>query len=322
MTGPLITSGGAGAPGTSGGAGAPGTPVRTGATRTLGSVRLSALLSALMSALPSALLAALLAVGLPAVIVAAWWFLSAESTSYFNPPLSVIVGMFGETWFAAPADAGSGAGFGESRLVQDVVPSVLRLLAGYSVALVLGVVLGVAIGSSRALRAYAEPVLEFFRAIPPPVLVPVLMLFFGIGTTMKIVVIAIGCLWPILLNTVEGVRGLDPVLRDTARAYRLGRVATVRHLVLRGASPQIVTGARQALSIGIILMVISEMFAARDGLGFAIVQFQRSFAFPEMWSGVILLGVIGVLLSLAFRAVTNVILRWYHGYRQTQHGGA
>ncbi len=282
----------------------------TGPTRTLGSVLLSALL------------AALLVVGLPAVIVAAWWFLSAGSTSYFNPPLSVIVGMFGETWFAAPADAGSGAGFGESRFVQDVVPSVLRLLAGYSVALVVGVVLGVAIGSSRALRAYVEPVLEFFRAIPPPVLVPVLMLFFGIGTTMKIVVIAIGCLWPILLNTIEGVRGLDPVLRDTARAYRLGRVATVRHLVLRGASPQIVTGARQALSIGIILMVISEMFTARDGLGFAIVQFQRSFAFPEMWSGVILLGVIGVLLSLVFRAVTNVILRWYHGYRQTQHGGA
>ena len=256
----------------------------------------------------------LLAVGLPAVVVAVWWVLSAGSTSYFNPPLSVIVGTFGDTWFSAP--------FEQSRFVQDVVPSVLRLLAGYAVALVVGVVLGVAIGSSRAFRAYVEPVLEFFRAIPPPVLVPILMLFLGIGTSMKIVVIATGCLWPILLNTVEGVRGLDPVLRDTARAYRLGRVATVRHLMLRGASPQIVTGARQALSIGIILMVISEMFAAKDGLGFSIVQFQRSFAIPEMWSGVILLGVVGVLLSLAFRAVTDAALGWYLGYRQSQHGGA
>ena len=256
----------------------------------------------------------LLVVGLPAVLLTAWWVLTDGSTSYFNPPLRTIVGTFGETWFGSP--------FAESRFVQDVVPSVLRLLAGYGIALVVGVVLGVAIGSSRALRAYAEPVLEFFRAIPPPVMVPILMLFLGIGTSMKIVVIATGCLWPILLNTVEGVRGLDPVLRDTARAYRLGRAATVRHLVLRGASPQIVTGARQALSIGIILMVISEMFAAKDGLGFSIVQFQRSFAIPEMWSGVILLGVVGVLLSLVFRAVTNATLSWYLGYRQSQHGGA
>jgi ABC-type nitrate/sulfonate/bicarbonate transport system permease component len=257
---------------------------------------------------------ALLAVGLPVVILAAWWVLTAGSTSFFNPPLRTIVGTFGETWFSSP--------FGESRFVADVVPSVLRLLAGYAIALVVGVTLGVAIGSSRTLRACAEPVLEFFRAIPPPVMVPILMLFLGIGTSMKIVVIATGCLWPILLNTVEGVRGLDPVLRDTARAYRLGTVATVRHLVLRGASPQIVTGARQALSIGIILMVISEMFAAKDGLGFSIVQFQRSFAIPEMWSGVILLGVVGVLLSLVFRTVTDAVLGWYLGYRQSQHGGA
>lgn len=256
----------------------------------------------------------LLTVGLPTAILATWWFMSAGSTSFYNPPLSVIVGTFGETWFSAP--------FGESRFVQDLIPSVLRLLSGYAVALVVGVALGVAIGSSRGLRAYAEPVLEFFRAIPPPVMVPILMLFLGIGDTMKVVVIAIGCLWPILLNTVEGVRGLDPVLRDTARAYRLGRVATVRHLVLRGAGPQIVTGARQALPIGIILMVISEMFAAKDGLGFSIVQFQRSFAVPEMWSGIILLGVVGVLLSLVFRAVTDAALGWYLGYRQSQHGGA
>ncbi|GGM40372.1 ABC transporter permease [Promicromonospora citrea] len=267
-----------------------------------------------MSTLRRVARSVLLTLGLPVAILTVWWVASAGSTSFYSPPLAEIVGTSRETWFSAP--------LAESRLAVDVVPSVLRLLAGYAVALVVGVALGVAVGSSRALRAFLEPVLEFFRAIPPPVLVPVLMLFFGIGDTMKIVVIAIGCVWPVLLNTVEGVRGLDPVLRDTARAYRLGRVATLRHLVLRGASPQIVTGARQALSIGIILMVISEMFAAKDGLGFSIVQFQRSFAIPEMWSGVLLLGVVGVLLSLVFRAVTDAVLRWYLGYRQSQHGGA
>ncbi|MBE1879004.1 ABC transporter permease [Myceligenerans pegani] len=256
-------------------------------------------------------------VALPTVLVAAWWFGSASSDNYINPPLADVVAAFVPTWFGEP-----GTPFADSRVAVDIVPSVLRLMAGYAVALVGGIAAGVLIGSSRALRAFVEPVLEFFRAVPPPILVPVLMLFLGIGDTMKVVVIAFGCVWPILLNTVEGVRALDPVLRDTARIYRLGPWARVRKLVLPGASPQIVTGARQALSIGIILMVIGEMFAARDGLGFSIVQFQRSFAIPEMWGGVVVLGLLGLLLSLTFRVASDAILAWYHGYQRAQRGGA
>ena len=116
-------------------------------------------------------------------------------------------------------------------------------------------------------------------------LVPIFILIAGIGNTMKVLVIVSGCLWPILLNTVEGVRGRDEVLSDTCRAYGIRGPARLRHLVLRSASPQIVTGMRQALSIGIILMVISEMFAATSGLGFTIVQFQRGFAIPRCGAG-------------------------------------
>jgi NitT/TauT family transport system ATP-binding protein len=137
--------------------------------------------------------------------------------------------------------------------------------------------------------------------------VPIFILIAGIGTTMKVLVIVSGCLWPILLNTVEGVRGRDELLEDTCRAYGIRGPARLRHLVLRSASPQIVTGMRQALSIGIILMVISEMFAASSGLGFTIVQFQRGFAIPEMWSGILLLGLLGVALSLAFRCVAGLL---------------
>jgi ABC-type nitrate/sulfonate/bicarbonate transport system permease component len=257
----------------------------------------------------------LYAVGLPLVLLAAWWVATADSESPFNPPLSEILATFGPTWF-------SGDSFADTRFVQDVLPSLGRLLVGYAIALVLGIGLGVLIGAVRPLRELAEPVLEFFRAIPPPVMVPVLMLFLGVGTSMRVFVIATGALWPILLNTVEGVRGLDPVLKDTARAFRFGRWGRVRRLMLPGASPQIVTGARQALSIAIILMVISEMFAARDGLGFSVVQFQRSFAVPEMWSGVIMLGLLGVLLSFVFRVATAAVLAWYHGYLRSQRGGA
>jgi len=245
-----------------------------------------------------------LALGLPAALVALWWVATANSTSFFWPPLSRIVEVFGETWFTG-------------RLTDDVLPSLARLLAGYLAALVLGVTMGVAIGSYRVLRAVIEPVLEFFRAIPPPVLVPILMLFAGIGNEMKVLVIISGCLWPVLLNTVEGVRGLDEMLRDTARCYRLGSRARLWHLILRGASPQIAAGARQALSIGIILMVISEMFAASNGVGFTIIQFQRSFAIPQMWTGIIVLGLIGILLSAIFRLVERRVLSWYLGVRET-----
>lgn len=257
----------------------------------------------------------LLVVGLPVLLLAAWWVATADSVSPFNPPLSEILGTIGPTWF-------SGDTFADTRFVQDILPSLGRLLVGYGVALVVGVGLGTVIGAVKPLRDFTEPVLEFFRAIPPPVMVPVLMLFLGVGTSMRVFVIATGALWPILLNTVEGVRGLDPVLKDTARAYRLGAWTRTRRLMLPGAGPQIVTGARQALSIAIILMVISEMFAARDGLGFSVVQFQRSFAIPEMWSGVIILGLLGVVLSLVFRVATDAVLAWYHGYLRSQRGGA
>jgi ABC-type nitrate/sulfonate/bicarbonate transport system permease component len=140
----------------------------------------------------------------------------------------------------------------------------------------------------------------------------------GIGDLMKVLVIATGCLWPVLLNTVEGVRGVDQVLADTCRSYRIRGRLRLWHLVLRGASPQIVTGARQALSIGIILMVISEMFAASSGLGFTVIQFKDGFRIPQMWSGVILLGLLGVLLSLVFRLVERRVLGWYHGLRAVQ----
>jgi ABC-type nitrate/sulfonate/bicarbonate transport system permease component len=247
------------------------------------------------------------ALALPVVLVVLWWFSSANSTSYYFPPLKTILQAFGDTWFSAH--------FGD-----DVVPSVVRLLIGYAGAVVVGVALGVLLGANRTLRRITEPVLEFFRAIPPPVLIPVLFLFAGIGDVAKVIVIISGAVWPVLLNTVEGVRAVDEVLSDTSRSYRITGWARLRHLVLPAASPQIVAGMRQSLSISIILMVISEMFASSNGLGFTIIQFQRSFAIPQMWSGIILLGLLGFVLSLLFALFERRSLHWYQGLRRAQRG--
>ena len=243
--------------------------------------------------------------GLPVLLFAGWFFLSAGSENFYAPPLRDILRAFADTWTP-------------DRLRADVAPSLLRLAAGYLIAAVAGVAAGVAIGLDRRLRAAVEPVLEFFRAIPPPVLVPVIMLFAGIGDGMKVMVIVFGCVWPVLLNTVEGVRAVDGVQLDTARAYGIAGPARIGRVILPAASPQIAAGLRQALSIAIILMVISEMFAASNGVGFTIVQFQRSFAIPEMWSGIILLGLLGFGLSLLFRLAEARALRWYDGLRRAQ----
>ncbi|HET7502871.1 MAG TPA: ABC transporter permease subunit [Kofleriaceae bacterium] len=246
------------------------------------------------------------ALSLPAALLALWWIASAHSKSFYLPPLRTIIAAIGPTW--AP------------RLTSDVVPSVARLLAGYAGAVILGVGLGVPLGARPRLRALLEPALELFRAIPPPAIVPVFLLLFGIGTPMKLLVIASGAVWPVLLNTIEGVRAIDEVLDDTCRCYGITGALRLRVLVLGAASPQIVTGMRQALSIAIILMVIGEMFASSSGLGFAIVDFQRGFSIPQMWSGILLLGALGFGLSLGFRAFEARVLRWYHGQRRAHRG--
>ncbi|MGW4798379.1 ABC transporter permease [Nonomuraea sp. NPDC004297] len=238
------------------------------------------------------------ALALPALLVLAWWAVSGST--FYLPSPAAVARAFAETWLS-------------ERLMDDVLPSAGRLLAGYALAGLLGVGLGVPIGLSRRLRATLEPVLEFFRAVPPPVLVPLIMLLAGIDTPMKVLVIVSGCVWPVLLNTVEGVRALDGVLADTCRMYGVRGVARLRRFVLPGAAPQIMAGLRQALSIGIILMVISEMFASSSGLGFTIVLFQRQFQIAEMWSGILLLGLLGLVLSLLFRRVERWVLAWYYG---------
>jgi ABC-type nitrate/sulfonate/bicarbonate transport system permease component len=251
-----------------------------------------------------------LLLALPLVLLAGWWVLSAGSTNLYAPPLADIVDQLGAVWVRG------------GRFSADVVPSLLRLAAGYALAVVVGVAVGVGLGLSRTARQLLEPLLEFFRAVPAPVLIPVLILLAGIGTTQKVLVIASGCVWPVLLNTVEGVRATDEVLSETCRSYGITGLARLRHLVLRAASPQIVTGMRQALSIAVILMVISEMFAADNGIGYAVLDFQRSFAIPEMWSGILVLGLLGVVLSVLFSLFEARTLGWYHGLRRAQRDGS
>ncbi|GAA1400291.1 ABC transporter permease [Pseudonocardia kongjuensis] len=243
-----------------------------------------------------------LEVTVPVLLLVAWAVASLGSESFYFPPLTDILRAFGDTWLF-------------DRVGSDVVPSLSRLFAGYLIAVVAAVGTGVALGLSDTARRMCDPVVQFLRAVPPPVLIPAGILVLGVGSTMKVALIAFVCFWPILLNTVDGVAGVDPTLRETARSYRIPRGEYLRRVVLPSASPQIFAGARVSLSIAVIMMVVSEMVASTEGIGYFVLQSQRTYAITEMWSGIFLLALLGYALNGLFLLVERRALRWHRGAR-------
>lgn len=239
---------------------------------------------------------------LPIIIFLIVLAYTSFAKNFYFPSLVLVLRQFVKIWFG-------------SRFFHDVVPSLRRLALGYLIAVAAGVLIGLILGSYAPVRRAAEPVLEFFRALPPPAIIPIFILLIGFGDIMKIAVIVTGAVWPILLNTVEGVKAFDPVLDETCRVYGIRGWHRLREFILPGALPQIVAGMRIGLSIALILMIIGEMFAASNGIGAAIIIFQQAFALPQMWSGVLVLGLLGFALSVLFAVFERRVLRWYHGQK-------
>ena len=189
-------------------------------------------------------------------------------------------------------------------------PSLTRLLAGFMLASLFAIVVGIAIGRSRTLGDYVEPLIHFVRSIPPPALLPLFLVLLGIGDNMKVVLIAVGVFPPILLNTIDGVRSIDPLYLDTAKAYRISRTRRLTHVILPAAAPKIFAGLRISLSIAVILMVISELIAATNGVGFRILQAQRQFKMVDLWAGLVVLGAMGAALNAVLALIESRVLRW------------
>jgi ABC-type nitrate/sulfonate/bicarbonate transport system permease component len=243
-----------------------------------------------------------LEIAVPVALLVVWGVWSAQAQTFYFPPLTDILEQFRDTWLF-------------ERVGSDVLPSLARLGAGYALAVLAGVLAGIPLGLSRTARRAASPLVEFLRAIPPPALLPPAIVLIGIGDTMKVLIIAFVCVWPVLLNTIDGITGIDPTLNDTARVYGVRGADRLRRIVLPAASPQIFAGMRTSLSLAVILMVISEMVASTNGIGFFVLESQRSFAIPEMWSGILLLGILGYVLNLVFVGVERRVLAWHRGAR-------
>lgn len=243
-----------------------------------------------------------LQVVVPAGLVALWWWTSENSSTIFYPPLSRVVESLQEDWIF-------------EQVGTDLVPSLARFTAGYLIAVVAGIGVGTLIGLAPRVRRASQPVVEFLRSIPPPLMLPFALVVIGIGNDSKIAVIALGSVWPVLLNTIDGVRGVDPQMLDMARSFGIGRWTQVTRVVLPAASPKIAVGMRTSLSVGLILMIISEMQASTNGLGFQVLSAQRSFDTAGTYAGVIVIGVVGLIVNLGFIVAEGRIMRWHRGAR-------
>jgi ABC-type nitrate/sulfonate/bicarbonate transport system permease component len=152
--------------------------------------------------------------------------------------------------------------------------------------------------------------------MPPPALIPIsIVLLHSIGNTQKVSFIAFFCLFPVLLNTIDGVRGIEPTLMETARSYGIPWRDTVRRVVFPAALPQIFAGARTSLSLAVIIMVLTEYWSSSNGVGYVLLISKNTFQLGPMWAAILLIGVLGYTLNLLFGIVEKRALAWHRGWR-------
>ncbi|MDQ1723650.1 MAG: NitT/TauT family transport system permease protein [Frankiaceae bacterium] len=188
--------------------------------------------------------------------------------------------------------------------------SLVRALTGFAFAIAVAVPLGLLIGWYRGLAATLNPLLEVFRNTAALALLPVFILILGIGETSKITVVFYSCLWPILLNTVAAVRGVDPLLVKSARSMGLGPAKLFAKVVLPASVPTIFTGIRIAGAYSVLVLLAAEMFGAKAGLGYLILSAQSNFQIPQMYAGIITISLLGLALNVGLLRLERRLSRW------------
>lgn len=241
----------------------------------------------------------------PLLLLAAWWLISADSKNAFFPPLETIL-------HNLVAMAGTSAFW------VDVSSSVGNLVLSFILATAIGVTVGLALGLLPRLSWFVEPTMHFFRAIPPVALVPIFVSLIGFGNETRILSITLAAVFPVLISTIDGVRGYEPTLGMVSRVYRFGWMERLFSVVLPAAGPRILSGMQISLIAAFIVMIASEMMGSSTGLGAATLLAQQSFAIADMWVGVLVLGVLGYASTALFTLFRRWILRWYIASQQQE----
>jgi ABC-type nitrate/sulfonate/bicarbonate transport system permease component len=187
-----------------------------------------------------------------------------------------------------------------------------RLAQGFVIGGAIAIATGLAMGYFPAMHDLLEPLVELVRPLPKSALIPVLILFLGLGEAMKVTSVALAVFFPVLIATIQGVRGVDPVLLDTARTFGHGNPRILARIILPAAMPYVMAGLRISLGLGLVLATLSEMLAGTGGVGFLILDMQRAFRVRQMYAWIVILAVVGLLLNSLFLALERFLLHWQH----------
>jgi ABC-type nitrate/sulfonate/bicarbonate transport system permease component len=244
-----------------------------------------------------------------AAVLLAWLVLG--STGVIDP--SSIAGL--------PQTARALAGeLGKADFWSAIGDTVLGWAMGLVLGTVAGLLLGTAIGLNRRVYQSTAVVIEFLKTVPIIAILPLAILVLGTTLQMKVLLVAFGVMWPLTVQTMYCVHSVDPVVRDTAMALRMGPLHRFRAVVLPSAAPYIATGMRVAAAGALILTIVTELIAGGSGIGVEITTAASSGAraIPVMYARIVAAGVLGVLVAVAFTAVERRLLRWHEAYRPVQ----
>ncbi|MGV9779540.1 ABC transporter permease [Streptosporangium sp. NPDC003464] len=241
------------------------------------------------------------------VALVAWELLTRWAGAVYFPPPSVIVARLHEMWLSGPATRL----FLTDDALGNVLPSLGRLALGWGAACLAGVVAGVAVGRSVRLSEYAGPLIQLGRSVPPPTLLPIFLLLFGVGAPMQVAAIVFGVMWPVLINSADGARHVDRGYLEAAQVFGLDRGRRLLLVILPAAAPKIFAGLRLSVSLALIMMIVSELVGSTEGIGYRMLVAQSELDIPSMWSAITLIGLLGYGLNTAFLRVERRVLAWH-----------
>ena len=204
------------------------------------------------------------------------------------------------------------AGLRSGELLQVFGSTLWRMATGFALGSLAGVVLGLAMGSLPRVNAALRPLVELVRPIPIPAIIPPLILLLGIDHAMKVFIVAFACFFPVLVNTIGGVRSVDRTALDVARTLQVGRLRTQLQVVLPTSLPYILAGLRISLALALIVSVVAEMIAGSEGVGYYIMTMQFAMRASDMYAAIVLLAAVGYGLNRAMLAVEHRLLHWWH----------
>jgi NitT/TauT family transport system permease protein len=216
---------------------------------------------------------------------------------------------------AGPHDPAAGSYLSwllSGELVQDSFSSLFRVLLGFLLGAGLALPLGLGMGASSSAYQLLNPLMQVLRPIPPIAYIPLAILWFGLGNPPAVFLIALGAFFPVLMNTIAGVRHVDGIYLRAARNLGAGRATLFRRIILPAAMPYILAGMRTAF----IVVIVSEMIAVNDGLGFRILEAREFMWSDKIIAGMFTIGLLGLGIDSAMSRLNNHLLRWHRGLEQ------